>query len=167
METANDVPKAAPPPDVHSPVAPDSATDLAAAPVKQPVQVQASPREADRALPVSPQDVQIEVAATQQTWLSITPDGKQIFSGVLQPAEVRLIAAHEAATIRVGNAGGITVRLNGKSIGPIGLNGQVRTVVINKMGFQIIEPKPPAVNPSPDPALPSPNRASIFTTLQQ
>ena len=167
MENASDVPKAAPPADFHSPAAPDSATDLAAAPVKQPVQVQASPLEADRALPVSPQDVQIEVAATQQTWLSITPDGKQVFSGVLQPAEVRLIAAHEAATIRVGNAGGITVRLNGKSIGPIGLNGQVRTVVINKTGFQIIEPKPATVNPSPDSALPSPNRASVFTTLQQ
>ena len=132
--------------------------------------VQVPPQEADRAADALTGDVQIELAATEQTWLSITPDGKQVFSGVLQPAEVRLIAAHEAATIRVGNAGGITIRLNGKAIGPIGQNGQVRTLVINKAGFQIIDPKPPlVVTPTADAAAgeTSNGRVSVLTTIQQ
>ena len=113
-------------------------------------------------------DVQIELAATEQTWLSITPDGKQVFSGVLQPAEVRLIAAREAATIRVGNAGGINVRLNGKAIGPIGPIGQVRTLVINRAGFQIFEPKPLTATPTADASvLPSNSRVSVLTVIQQ
>lgn len=132
--------------------------------------VQVPPQETGQTVDALTGDVQIELAATEQTWLSITPDGKQVFSGVLQPAEVRLIAAHEAATIRVGNAGGITIRLNGKAIGPIGQNGQVRTLVINKAGFQIIEPKPPlVVRPTADASVgeTSNGRVSVFTTIQQ
>jgi hypothetical protein len=89
-------------------------------------------------------DVQIEVSATEQTWVSITGDGKPAFSGTLQPAEIKTVAARDGARIRTGNAGGLQVRLNGKSIGPIGPAGQIRTVIINKTGFQILEPKPVA-----------------------
>jgi cytoskeletal protein RodZ len=87
-------------------------------------------------------DVQIELSATEETWVSVSGDGKQAFSGILQPAEIKTVAARDEARIRVGNAGGLQVRLNGKSIGPIGTAGQVRTVIINKTGFQILEPKP-------------------------
>ena len=104
----------------------------------------AAPQEADRenSNPSPSDDVQIEVAATEATWLSIVPDGRQGFSGVLQPAEVQTVAAHEKARIRIGNAAGVEVRLNGKSIGPIGSAGQVRIVVIDREGFRIVEPKP-------------------------
>jgi len=92
-------------------------------------------------------DVQIEISATEQTWVSISGDGKQAFSGILQPAEIKTVAARDGARIRTGNAGGLQVRLNGKSIGPIGPAGQVRTVIINKSGFQIVETKPAAAAP--------------------
>jgi hypothetical protein len=46
--------------------------------------------------------------------------------------------------MRVGNAGGIAVRLNGKEIGPIGGRGQVRTIRFTPDNFEIVEP-PPAV----------------------
>lgn len=89
-------------------------------------------------------DVQIEISATEQTWVSISGDGKQAFSGILQPAEIKTMAARDVARIRVGNAGGLQVRLNGKPIGPIGPAGQVRTLIINKTGFQILDTKPAA-----------------------
>jgi cytoskeleton protein RodZ len=94
--------------------------------------------------PTSQGDVQIEVSATEETWVSISGDGKQAFSGILQPAEIKTVAARDGARIRTGNAGGLLVRLNGKPIGPIGPAGQIRTVIINKTGFQILEAKPPA-----------------------
>ena len=114
--------------------------------------------------PIAPDDVRIEISATQETWVSVTPDGKQVFVGILQPAEVRTLGAHDTAMIRTGNAGGLLVRLNGKSIGPIGPNGQVRTVIINKTGFQIVEPKPitPAANETG-----SNDRAPVAPALNQ
>ncbi|MBV8820595.1 MAG: DUF4115 domain-containing protein [Acidobacteriaceae bacterium] len=91
--------------------------------------------------PPLPADLQIELSATEETWVSLMPDGKEIFAGILQPAESRTLGARDSATIKTGNAGALSIRLNGRSIGPIGAAGQVRTVVIDKNGFQIL-PKP-------------------------
>jgi cytoskeletal protein RodZ len=133
----------------------------ASAPEASPTPPAIAPESATKLTPISPDDVQIEISATQATWISVTPDGKQVFAGILQPAEVRTLGAHDTALIRIGNAGGLSVRLNGKSIGPIGPAGQVRTLIINKSGFQIVEPKPAA----PANEAPSPDRAPIAPLL--
>ncbi len=88
--------------------------------------------------------VVLNLSASESTWLSITSEGKQIFSGILQPSQTKTLTASDAAQMRVGNAGGIAVRLNGKEIGPIGGRGQVRTVRFTPDKFEIVEPPPPA-----------------------
>jgi cytoskeleton protein RodZ len=82
----------------------------------------------------------LNLSATEETWLSITSDGKQIFSGVLQPSQTKTLTTPEVAKMRVGNAGGLEVRWNGKSIGPIGPRGQVRVIVFTPENFQIFGP---------------------------
>lgn len=125
------------PPEAAQPVAEPSAATPA------PVDSQPVAKVADPPVTTAADgDVQIEISATEQTWVSISGDGKEAFSGILQPAEIKTVAAKDVARIRVGNAGGLQVRLNGKSIGPIGTAGQVRTVIFNKTGFQILEAKP-------------------------
>lgn len=96
--------------------------------------------------------VVLNLAATEQVWLSITnSEGKQIFSGVLQPSQTKTLTTAAAAEMKVGNAGGIEVRLNGKEIGPLGGRGQVKTVLFTAPDkFQIVEPPP---DPSADTAL--------------
>ena len=42
--------------------------------------------------------------------------------------------------MKIGNAGGVDVQWNGKSIGPIGARGQVRTVRFTRENFKILEP---------------------------
>jgi transcriptional regulator with XRE-family HTH domain len=88
--------------------------------------------------------VVLNLSATESTWLSITSEGKQIFSGILQPSQTKTLTAPDAAQMRVGNAGGIAVRLNGKEIGPLGERGQVRTILFTPDKFEIVEPPPPA-----------------------
>jgi cytoskeleton protein RodZ len=87
--------------------------------------------------------VVLNLAATEETWLSITSDGKQIFSGILQPSQTKTLTGLEAAKMRVGNAGGLEVRWNGKPIGPIGPRGQVRVILFTPENFQILEPSQP------------------------
>jgi cytoskeleton protein RodZ len=82
----------------------------------------------------------LNLSATEETWLSITSDGKQIFSGVLQPSQTKTLTTPEVAKMRVGNAGGLDVRWNGKSIGPIGPRGQVRVVLFTPEKFEIVGP---------------------------
>jgi len=91
--------------------------------------------------------VVLNLSATEATWISITSDGKQIFSGMLQPSQTKTVSGLDAAMMKVGNAGGLEVRLNGKAIGPLGARGQVRHILFTPgNNFQIIEPTPP---PSP------------------
>jgi cytoskeleton protein RodZ len=82
--------------------------------------------------------LELNLSASEETWLSISSGGKQIFSGVLQPAETKTVSGLEMARLKVGNAGGLNVQWNGKEIGPIGGKGQVRVVVFTPEGFSIL-----------------------------
>jgi len=82
----------------------------------------------------------LELYAKEQTWLAISPDGKQIFSGVLQAKESKRVEAHESARIKVGNAGGLDVRLNGKPVGEIGPKGTVRILLVGRDGVHVYGP---------------------------
>jgi hypothetical protein len=87
--------------------------------------------------------VVLNLSATEKTWLSITADGKRIFSGILEPSQTKTLTGSDVATMKVGNAGGIEVLWNGKSIGPIGPRGQVREVLFTPDNFEIKQPIKP------------------------
>lgn len=87
--------------------------------------------------------VVLNLSATETTWLSITSEGKNIFSGVLEPSQTKTLRASDMAKMKVGNAGGLDVLWNGKPIGPIGPRGQVRVVLFTPENFQILAPTPP------------------------
>jgi hypothetical protein len=44
----------------------------------------------------------------------------------------------DGATMRIGNAGGLKVSLNGTPLGPIGPHGQVREVVFRNGSYKIV-----------------------------
>jgi cytoskeleton protein RodZ len=85
--------------------------------------------------------VRVELTADDTVWVSVKADGKNLYSGTLQPQESKTAGANQNITIRVGNAGGIHISLNGKAIGPLGPKGQVRTVQLTSGGFQILVPE--------------------------
>jgi len=87
--------------------------------------------------------VVLSLSATEKTWLSISSNGKNIFSGFLEPSQSKTLTGAENATMKVGNAGGLDVMWNGKPIGPIGPRGQVRTVRFTTENFEILSPSEP------------------------
>jgi cytoskeleton protein RodZ len=88
--------------------------------------------------------VVLNLAATEKTWLSITSEGKRVFSGFLEPSQTKTLTGLDAARMTVGNAGGINVQLNGKPIGPIGKSGQVRVVLFTPDNFEVLPLETPA-----------------------
>lgn len=101
--------------------------------------------------------VQLLVAATERSWLRMQADNTTSYIGVLESGEQWAVEG-STATIFTGNAGGLDVMFNGKSIGPIGPHGQVRTVVFTPDNFEIRSPvskktERPASKPS-SPAAP-------------
>lgn len=91
--------------------------------------------------PADPNHVVLNLSATEKTWLSIVSDGKEIFSGVLEPSQTKTLSGLDAAKVRIGNAGGLEIQWNGKAIGPVGPRGQVRVVVFTPDNFRILTPE--------------------------
>ena len=58
--------------------------------------------------------VMLDLVAHEATWLSVSSDGKPVFSGILQANQTKTVGGKQFAKMRVGNAAGIEVRLNGK-----------------------------------------------------
>jgi cytoskeleton protein RodZ len=84
------------------------------------------------ALPASLPSLSLEITATQECWISIEPDGNLAVRKLLEPGEVQSINAADRFLIRVGNAGGVTLKINGKPAKPLGKAGEVIEVLINK-----------------------------------
>jgi hypothetical protein len=82
--------------------------------------------------------VMLDLLAHEATWLSVSSDGKPVFSGILQANQTKSVGGKQFAKLRVGNAAGIEVRLNGKLLGPLGARGQVLIVLFTPDNFQIV-----------------------------
>jgi hypothetical protein len=65
-------------------------------------------------------------------------DGKELYSGVLEASETKILEGHESARIRTGNAGGLTMTFNGKDVGVLGPHGQIRTVIFTRDNFKVL-----------------------------
>ncbi len=69
----------------------------------------------------------LSVTAIEEVWVGITVDGKEEAQELLQAGDFRTWEAEGSLKIRVGNAGGIELELNGKPLEPLGERGQVAT----------------------------------------
>jgi len=103
------------------------------------------------ALPATPAEtpaaagpVHVEVAADEPVWVLARVDGKVAFSGTMDANSRRALDGAHDVILRLGNAGGVTITLNGKPIGAAGPKGQVRTLQFTSGGFQIVSAKPAA-----------------------
>jgi cytoskeleton protein RodZ len=92
--------------------------------------------------------VQVVITAHQSAWVQMSADGKDAFTGVLKADEMKEIAADEQVKLVAGNAGALTVSLNGKTLEPLGPVGEVRVVRLTAGGPQFLARSRP---PAPDP----------------
>ncbi|HVW83033.1 MAG TPA: DUF4115 domain-containing protein, partial [Bryobacteraceae bacterium] len=69
------------------------------------------------------------------------------FVGTLQPNDSRTIAADDQVKVLMGNAGGLDISLNGKTLDPLGTKGQTRTVRLTAAGPQFAPQNPPVSSP--------------------
>lgn len=94
---------------------------------------------AEPATPAFPTTSRVDLQASETTWVSLAePNGTKILSQLFQPGDVRSVDLPKSATLRVGNAAGLSVRFNGNPIGAIGPHGAVRDVRFNDGAYKIV-----------------------------
>ncbi len=91
--------------------------------------------------------IQLYMTADEPVWIGAWADGKRVFYDTLQPNQSKSLDALERIRLLVGNAGALSITLNGKSIAPIGQKGQVRTVEFSPAGVQVSMPRSSAPDP--------------------
>jgi len=77
----------------------------------------------------------IIVRAKEEAWISLTADGRRVWEGILKTDKQRAVRALKRVELTTGNAGGLVVRLNGRSLGALGNQGEVRTVTFTPSGL--------------------------------
>lgn len=92
--------------------------------------------------------VNVVVTALSDSWVQLTADGKNAFVGTIKAGESQTVSADSLVKVLTGNAGGVQVSLNGKTLDALGPAGQIRTLRLTAEGPQS-GPKTPQSSPDP------------------
>lgn len=93
----------------------------------------ASPETTSTSTVSGPAGVNLEIVASRgTTWLYATnEDGKVLFSGMIRKGNSKNFIQPEQVNLRVGNAGGVDISVNGENVGSVGANGEVVNLTYN------------------------------------
>jgi len=72
--------------------------------------------------------IRVEAEVLADTYVAARSDGQLTFEGILEKGDNRVWIAQEAISLRVGNAAGIKLVVNGVAVAPLGQAGEVATV---------------------------------------
>jgi cytoskeleton protein RodZ len=125
-----------PPP--ASPVSEPTLTDVSQPPTAQP---DATPATADPT--PAPAAFTVTVQANYDSWLSVTADGKPVFSETLIAPASKSFQAQKQLVIRAGNVGGLDISFNGQKLSAAGDAQEAKTLTFGPSGLQAPSPKPP------------------------
>ncbi len=119
---------------VYPPVAPR--------PVPVPAAVSDAPT-----LSVQPKNdgLTLSLSASQDCWVSVTVDGESVLDRVLNAGETQTLEAHGEIVLSVGNAGGLSFRVNDRPGVPLGKSGEVKkNIVITRQSLPNLIEEPPS-----------------------
>jgi len=108
------------------------AAALAATPTPEPLPVKPAPAPAllNSNAP-SNASVVIELEVREESWFKLSSDGSDVVSSeVLPPGTTRRYTAANSMNVSIGNAAGISLRVNGQPVSSLGRPGQVRNLTV-------------------------------------
>jgi len=115
------LPATQPPPRADESVAPPNEA-TAAGPARTPQ----PPANGAGSAPLAAAPIQLAVAAQAECWLRVKIDDRDIvFERILRAGERIIYQAYASVTLSAGNAGGLSLTINGKPARPLGAPGQV------------------------------------------
>ena len=86
----------------------------------------------------------VVVQARENSWVTITVDGKTAVSDLLLAGSQHAVRGHQEVVVKAGNIGGLDFQFNGKKLTSQGGSGEVKTLTFGSTGLQSKEPNPPA-----------------------
>ena len=82
------------------------------------------------------QSLRLEITGTEECWLSINRDDLGAVTKILSPGDVEFYSAFRTIALIVGNAGGVSLKINDRAAKTLGRSGQVVHLTIDKDTLQ-------------------------------
>jgi hypothetical protein len=106
-------------------------------------------------IPDSRSPLSIQVAVRRTSWMRVTADGRVTAERIFKPGETQYVRAAKEVSIRAGNAGAVTVAVDGRQPVALGREGEVLTRRFAVEAPRVEQATPArATPPAPSPAVP-------------
>ena len=86
--------------------------------------------------PLATGEFVVLVKARQDSWVSVTADGKDVMNGTLTAAAQRSVHARDRVVLKVGNLPGLEISYNGKALEIPATDNKVRTLTFTATGYR-------------------------------
>jgi len=83
-----------------------------------------------------PDFIEIEVSASENTYLQVTGDGELMFKGSFKKGSKDVWKAKKEIKLEMGNSGVIKIEMDGKPLSFIGKKGKKKEIIITKDGMR-------------------------------
>jgi len=87
--------------------------------------------------------ISLHLKAIEETWLSLQADDQSGKEMILKPGEGITLQASGRILMKLGNAGGLDLVLNGKPLGKFGKSGEVLNLIVTSQGVEVKRPEKP------------------------
>jgi cytoskeletal protein RodZ len=126
---------------------PEPATPAAAAPVVLPTD-RVYPPPSPVPAPAARDSLVLTMTAQQDCWVEVRADGETVVNRVLAQGESQTFEAQGEIVLSVGNAGGLSIRVNDRPALPLGRSGEVRkNIVITRQNLPSLVQQDGAAEP--------------------
>ena len=102
----------------------------------KPLEASAKPEEksAETKTSDASKALRLSLKTKTESWVQVTADGKLMIEGVLPPATIRSFRAEKEMVVKLGNASGVDLSYNGKSLPPFPSDAKIRTLTFSPEG---------------------------------
>jgi cytoskeleton protein RodZ len=81
--------------------------------------------------------ITVTLKAVKASWIQVNADGKVVYSQTMGPNDQQVtLHGKDKMQLTLGNAGGVELSFNGKTLGPLGQEGQTRKLTITPQGME-------------------------------
>lgn len=126
--------------DVESPFRDDAVAEVGPDRGVEPIVAPAPATRADSAndsrLDASSTTLALTLTARDTCWIRAQVDDQESWERLLPPGEVVRLQAADQATLRIGDAGAISMQINGHDVRPLGRPGQAITMQVTAANYQ-------------------------------
>lgn len=105
---------------------------------QEPVEKQEKPPQPKPSKEIAKKEegVRLEITAIYNSWIRVLSDGDMLFTGTLKKGTADAWEAEKEIKLELGNAGGVTLKVNGKNLGSPGKRGEKASLVITGEGIK-------------------------------